>query len=76
LADASAVQYTRDPVSLCEALAILIEDDVSGRLVGTEARLASYMFFADGSGKWQSLLQSHPPLEERIRRIDPTVTFS
>jgi Zn-dependent protease with chaperone function len=71
LADASAVQYTRDPVSLCEALSILLDDQTNSRLAGAQARLASYMFFADGSGTWQSLLQSHPPLEERIRRIDP-----
>jgi Zn-dependent protease with chaperone function len=71
LADASAVQFTRDPLGLCETLAILMDDETQGRLVDPGARVASYMFFASGSTAWQRLLQSHPPLEERIRRLDP-----
>lgn len=71
LADASAVQFTRDPLGLCEALALLLEDETGGRLVDSRARLASYMFFAPSSTVWQRLWQTHPPLEERIRRLDP-----
>jgi Zn-dependent protease with chaperone function len=71
LADASAVHYTRDPLGLCEALTLLLEDETGGRLVHSEARLASYMFFAPSSTVWQRLLHTHPPLEERIRRLDP-----
>jgi Zn-dependent protease with chaperone function len=73
LADASAVQYTRDPHGLCEALAALLDDETGSRLTGPGARLASHMFFASGSGAWQLLLQSHPPIEERIRRLDPNL---
>jgi Zn-dependent protease with chaperone function len=71
LADASAVQFTRHPLGLCEALALLLEDQAAGRLVDAGARLASYMFFAPSSTAWQRLMQSHPPLEERSRRLDP-----
>jgi Zn-dependent protease with chaperone function len=28
------------------------------------------MFFASGGGAWERLFESHPPLEERIRRLD------
>jgi Zn-dependent protease with chaperone function len=73
LADASAVQFTRDPQGLCEALTILLNDETDGRLVGSGARLASYMFFASSNSVWQKLLQTHPPLEERIRRLDPSL---
>jgi Zn-dependent protease with chaperone function len=73
LADASAVQFTRDPIGLCEALAILQDDESGSRLHDSGARLASHMFFAPSGGAWQRLLQSHPPIEERIRRLDPNI---
>ncbi len=73
LADASAVQYTRDPIGLCEALAVLLDDDLGSRIAGPQARLASHLFFAsDGSG-WSRLFEAHPSLVERIRRLDPTL---
>jgi hypothetical protein len=31
------------------------------------------MFFASSDSAWQRLFQTHPPLEERIRRIDPAL---
>src|SRR5262249_16771811 len=71
LADASAVQFTRDPLGLCEALAMLIEDELGGRIAGSKARLVSHLFFASSGGGWNQLMQSHPPLMERIRRLDP-----
>jgi Zn-dependent protease with chaperone function len=74
LADASAVQFTRDPQGLCEALTILQDDELGSRMVGPGARLASHMFFADGRGAWQRLVHTHPSLEERIRRLDPSLT--
>jgi Zn-dependent protease with chaperone function len=76
LADASAVQYTRDPQGLCEALQILLEDEVGSRVQGPGTELASHMFFASGKTAWQRLFQTHPPLEERIRRIDPSLAAS
>lgn len=71
LADASAVQYTRDPHGLCEALRILLEDEIGGRMQEPAARLASHMCFAPGGVNWNRLLATHPPLEERIQRLDP-----
>jgi Zn-dependent protease with chaperone function len=75
LADASAVQYTRDPIGLCEALAALLDDDLGSRITGPQARLASHLFFASGtSSVWNQLFQSHPSVVERIRRLDPSLT--
>lgn len=74
LADASAVQFTRDPHGLCEALAVLLDDETGSRVQGPGTELASHMFFASGDAAWQRLFQTHPPLEERIRRLDPSGT--
>ena len=71
LADACAVQYTRDPQGLREALEILMADDAGSRLCGAGARLASHMFFAGSGGAWQRLFQTHPALAERTARLDP-----
>jgi Zn-dependent protease with chaperone function len=72
LADATAVQYTRDPQGLCEALRILQTDEAGSRIQGS-AELASHMFFASGKSAWQRLWQTHPSLEERIRRLEPSL---
>ena len=48
LADASAVQYTRDPQGLCEALAVVLDEEAGSRVHGPAAQLASHMFFASG----------------------------
>jgi Zn-dependent protease with chaperone function len=74
LADASAVHFTRDPQGLCDALRILLEEEQGSRVRGSAARLASHMFFASSDSAWQRLFQTHPPLEERIRRIDPMLS--
>jgi Zn-dependent protease with chaperone function len=75
LADASAVQYTRDPQGLREALIVLLNDKAAGGVQGPGAQLASYMFFASDGGVWERLIGTHPPLEERIRRLDPASTL-
>jgi hypothetical protein len=31
------------------------------------------MFFAGSGDAWQALVQTHPSLEERIRRFDPAI---
>jgi Zn-dependent protease with chaperone function len=74
LADASAVQFTRDPQGLYEAIQILLNDQSGARLQSPATRVASHMFFAADGHAWQRLLDSHPPLEERLRRLDPTAT--
>ncbi len=72
LADASSVQFTRNPQGLAGALKKIAGFAAAGRIQNDKAEEASHLFFANGlAAGWFSLLATHPPLEERIRRIDP-----
>lgn len=72
LADAMAVSYTRDPDGLREALEAILADEQGSRLQASGSHLVSHMCFASEGGGWQRLLQTHPPLRLRIRRLDLT----
>jgi len=68
LADASAVQFTRDPGSIGGALKkIAVAGDHSYLQVDTEE--VGHMLF--GPGRAMSLLATHPPLLQRIARVEP-----
>ena len=70
LADASSVQYTRNPEGLAGALAKIAK--FSSRLESSRAEEASHLFFGNGVGdSWLDLLATHPPIEERIEQICP-----
>jgi Zn-dependent protease with chaperone function len=73
LADASAVQFTRNPQSLSSALQ-KIGGLVHGSTLHTErAAEASHMFFGNAVGKsFLGAFATHPPLAQRIRAIDPS----
>jgi Zn-dependent protease with chaperone function len=72
LADASAVQFTRSDWGLIGALR-----KTGGALTGSfvrhaDAEQASHLFFGNAvAGVWMHALATHPPLDKRIRRIDP-----
>jgi Zn-dependent protease with chaperone function len=67
LADASAVQFTRDPDGIAGALKkISVYSDASYLNVETEE--VSHMLFGDGERT--KMFSTHPPLNERIKRID------
>jgi Zn-dependent protease with chaperone function len=67
LADASAVQFTRDPDGIAGALKkISVYSDASYLNVETEE--ISHMLF--GNGEKTSMFSTHPPMNERILRID------
>ena len=68
LADASAAQFTRYPAGLSSALRKLQE--ASSRILHPNAAAASHLFFGAGS---TSLFNTHPPLDERIRRLDGVI---
>lgn len=71
LADASAVQFTRNPLGLGSALK-KIAGFAGARRDASEAELeAQHLFFASSGGFLESLFSTHPPINERIRRIDP-----
>ncbi|HGY5551139.1 MAG TPA: M48 family metallopeptidase [Prochlorococcus sp.] len=68
LADASAVQFTRNPDGIAGALKRIRNLNGSGsQLKAGRAVEASHMFFARGV---KTLFATHPPLNERISRID------
>jgi len=68
LADASAVQFTRDPSGISGALQkIAVYSEAS--YLDIESEEVSHMLFGDG--QQTSLFATHPPLNERILRIDP-----
>ena len=72
LADASSVQFTRNPAGLAGALKKLGSGYQDAAVANANSHEASHFFFGDAvSGSWFALLQTHPPLEERIRAIDP-----
>ncbi len=68
LADASAIQFTRDPAGLRGALVKIGALEVGSRLQDTEAEEVAHLFFAAGVPRF---FATHPPLAERIREIDP-----
>ncbi len=72
LADASAVQFTRNPDGIAGALKRIGGYAKQGRLQHPNASMASHMYFAQGVFEGLTgLLATHPPLHERIKAIDP-----
>ncbi len=67
LADASAVQFTRDPSSISGALKKIAAYDHSSYL-RQDAEEVGHMLF--GSGYRSLMFATHPPLEKRIERLD------
>lgn len=73
LADASSVQFTRNPGGLGGALKKLGANGVRGRLAHPGYLDFSHMFFADTRvHSFSRALATHPPLVARILRVDPT----
>ncbi len=72
LADASAVQFTRNPSGLANALK-KIGGVVKGSYVNhLNSEIVSHLFFARGLKKPMfKSTATHPPLESRILRLDP-----
>lgn len=75
LADASAVQFTRNPEGIAGALKKIGGSMYGSRLMASHAQEMSHLFFSDAlkhmSVGFSSFMATHPPLEERIRRIQP-----
>ncbi len=71
LADASSVQFTRNPAGLSGALQKI--GGYGSVMESPHASDACHLFFASGlTSSFFDLMATHPPLEERIRAIDPT----
>ena len=72
LADASAVQFTRNPEGIAGALK-RIGGDATGSIIENPAGVQiSHALFSQGIKTWfGSLYATHPPLDRRIVRIQP-----
>jgi Zn-dependent protease with chaperone function len=70
LADASAVQFTRNLGGIGGALKKIAAHSAGSRITTVDTQEISHMLFGPGSG-FAGLLATHPPIEQRIRRIDP-----
>ena len=68
LADASAVQFTRHPDGVAGALK-KIGALYASSFMTSDSEEIGHMLFARGMGR--QMFATHPPLEERIRAIDP-----
>ncbi|MGH3738724.1 MAG: M48 family metallopeptidase, partial [Micromonosporaceae bacterium] len=71
LADASAVQFTRQTRGLVGALKKIGGIPTGSTLRNGKVEDVSHMLFGDGL-KLASMFATHPPLPERIKVLDPT----
>jgi Zn-dependent protease with chaperone function len=68
LADAAAVQLTRNPVGVSGALKKIAAMSAGSELKA-EVEEVGHMLFGSGRSAW--LLATHPPIDRRIRAIEP-----
>src|SRR5208282_2808483 len=72
LADAAAVQFTRNPAGIAGALKKIGGLYRAGRLATPYAETASHLYFVNSTyDPWFSFQSTHPPLAKRILAIDP-----
>ena len=72
LADASAVQFTRNPGGLTGALKKIGGYALGSSLESSKSAAIGHFFFAQAfRSTFTGLWATHPPLDERIRAIDP-----
>jgi Zn-dependent protease with chaperone function len=72
LADASAVQFSRNDEGIAGALKKIGGLSRGSEMESPAARQFSHSYFAEGvSSLMESLFRTHPPLEKRILRLDP-----
>jgi Zn-dependent protease with chaperone function len=72
LADASSVQFTRNPDGICGALDQIRAASAGAVISGRYAEDISHMFFGQAIRVYfGGFFNTHPPLEERIRRVNP-----
>lgn len=73
LADASAVKYTRLVDGLGGALRKIADQQITGRanLQSMHATSLAHLLLSNRGGRagWRALLQTHPPLAERLHRL-------
>lgn len=72
LADASSVQFTRNPLGIGGALLKIRDASQHSHLTGKHADDISHMCFGEVmTHRFNALFATHPPLDARLRAIDP-----
>lgn len=72
LADSSAVQFTRNPFGISGALKKIAAHSQGSQLENSHAPEFSHMFFGQAVAmSFSRMMATHPPLDERIKRIEP-----
>ncbi len=71
LADASAVQFSRNPNGIAGALKRIGAHSAGTRIKNKNADENSHLFFGEAIARWASIFATHPPLANRIKRIEP-----
>jgi Zn-dependent protease with chaperone function len=79
LADASAVQFTRNPGALQGAFVVMAAHAGGTRLTHENSADVAHMFFAGSDPAWANKVggrwfATHPPIEERVRALDSRLT--
>ncbi|MDQ7734434.1 M48 family metallopeptidase [Halomonas sp. SpR1] len=72
LADASAVQFTRNPQGIGNALVKIGSHSQGSYLQATQAAEFSHLFFGQGVRLgFSQMMATHPPIKDRIKRVMP-----
>lgn len=72
LADASAVQFTREADGIANALKKIGGYQHHSYISGTDPEEVSHMLFAGGTSRLTTMFATHPPLAQRIKALDPS----
>jgi Zn-dependent protease with chaperone function len=72
LADASAIQFTRQASGIAGALKKIGGIATGSVVQNPNAPESSHLFFGRATSGLSALFSTHPPLPERIRRLDPS----
>ncbi len=75
LADASAVQFTRQSSGIANALKKIGGYSAGSRITSKDPEEISHMLFGEGAN-FNRLFATHPPLVERIQALDPSFKAS
>lgn len=71
LADASAVQFTRNPQGISDALKVIGGYNAGTQLFSPSTGEVSHIFFGQALTRLGGLFDTHPPVMDRILRIQP-----
>jgi Zn-dependent protease with chaperone function len=72
LADASAVQFTRNPHGIAGALKKIAVSPLRAVISGADTEEVSHMLLAEKSSLLTQMFATHPPILERIRALEPS----